>query len=125
VSFVFAQRESTREQQITYDFSKRFVATFKLRKLMFHSLVTAIYHHQLALTQTNLLTGGQTSSFPYSATMNFHREILQSLVIHESTHLLIHRSTHNLFNLPLKQVGNQSIWIKQGLYRDALILFLD
>ena len=107
--FVFAQRESTREQQIMYDFSKRFVATFKPRKLMFHSLVTAIYPHQLTLTQTNLLTGGQTSSFPYSATMNVHRDILLSLVIHESTHLLIHLSTHSLFKLPIKRVRNQSI----------------
>jgi hypothetical protein len=106
---VFAQRESTREQQITYDSSKRFVATFKPRKLMFHSLVTAIYPYQLTLTQTNLLTGGQNSNFPYSTTMNFHRTISLILVIHEYTHLLIHLSTHNLFNLPIKHVHNQSI----------------
>jgi len=74
---------------------------------MFHSLVTAIYPHQLTLTQTNLLTGGQTSSFPYSATMNVHRAIPLSLVILESTYLLIHLSTHNLFNLPIKHVHYQ------------------
>jgi hypothetical protein len=106
---VFAQRESTREQQITYDFSKRFVATFKSRKFMFRSLLTAIYPRQLTLTQTNQLTGGQISSFPYSATMNVCRAIPLTLVIHESTHLLIHLSTHNLFNLPIKHVHNRSI----------------
>lgn len=61
---IFAQRESTREQQITYDFSKRFVATFNPRKLMFHSLVTAIYPHQLTLTQTNLLTARANFQLP-------------------------------------------------------------
>ena len=73
---------------------------------MLHSLVTAIYPHQLTLTQTNLLTGGQTSRFLYSATVNLHRAMPRHPRIPSSANPSIYTQSLQLVN---QTCTNQSI----------------